>query len=176
MSPISLEQAWYRLIRGTPMSADWIEDDIKHLEAKQDADHKATDAAEKQQQAEVAKASHAAAQIPAIFEQLFQAVEADVKRFNSKFPDQGQKHLNPPQHIGGDQFRVERKYSPEFWLNVTREESRFGFIRLVSSRQEELPGYITVSRDLKLVLDDKEVSVEEASRELLRPALASLYS
>jgi hypothetical protein len=157
------------------MSADWIEDDIKRLEMKRDADHKAVEVARRKKQLEEAETAHAAAQLPAVFEQLLQAVEADVKLFNSKFPSEGQKHLNPPQRIGGNQFLVERKYEPAFWLNVTREDSRFSFICIVSSRQQP-PGYISVSHDLKLTLDDKEVSVEEASQELLRPALAALYS
>lgn len=118
------------------------------------------------------------------FEKLLAAVEKDVEKFNTHFPEE-QKRLRPPERIGDTGFQVLRQHCPAFILNVTLDKHdpvihydvRHPINNTVHGQLYSTAGFynLRLEKDgIKLLKSGEIMPFEEASRELLLPAIESL--
>jgi hypothetical protein len=161
--------------------SDWIDETIRRLEEAQEALRRTAEARQAQAAGDAAANAVFAAQLPAVMERLIQAIEADIRKFNTKFPKQGQKWLST-ERIGENGIRVKRDDDPTFSLDVNLDKTgpAIYYRRMTPANANVVKqddGYFFVSdiNSFKLVYQGKDITFEAASEELLKPALISLY-
>jgi len=155
---------------------DWIEDAAKRLreEKRQREEH---------QDWQRSVRGKLVAKSREVFSALLAVVENDVERFNTHFPE-AETRLQKLERLGTMGFQVRRAYSPSFRLRVTFDAEapliKYEVIRanVVDGQSYATAGtfnfHLQDSGDVCLLKLGVPITCEEASRELLVPALEGL--
>ena len=123
---------------------------------------------------ETARQNALSASGPVALQKLIEAVERDIALFNEEFPHP-QKRLNGIERMGDHAFQVVRQYQPEYILQVRLDGERIGFQVLAKGKTE---GSYRIglgpNSEIQLLRQSNAISFEDASKELIAPALLGL--
>jgi hypothetical protein len=107
---------------------------------------------------------------PTALQKLSEAVEKDILEFNEVFSKTEQR-LKPLERIGDNEFQVVRQYEPPYVLHVELHGASLNYS--IQAKSKGTGGYgIYVDDHGNTQLAD--ISFEEASKELISPALVGL--
>jgi hypothetical protein len=171
--------SWYSSIRDTPYVPGWIEDAARKLKEEEE---KRQQILQRKQQVEK---ETVLARGRELFELFLSTVEQDVETFNEHFPE-NERRLQKLERVDDSAFTVRRRYTPSYTLSVKFDALVPSIIyeidrpNMVDGQIYSQPGgfgfRLQTDGTVSLVNGTDSISVEEASREVLLPALEGFVS
>jgi len=170
---------WYSSIREAPYIPDWIEEAAKRLKEEEE---KRQQILKKKQQFE---RETVLAHSREVFDLFLSTVERDIGKFNEHFPED-ERRLQKLDRVDDSTFTVRRRYTPSYTLavkfnplvpNITYEIDRPNVLDgQIYSQPGDFGFRLLTNGDVSLVNGADSITLEEASREVLLPALEGFAS
>jgi len=170
----NIDAAWFRALSGRPYVSTWIKDaaaKVREERGRREANQRL---AETVNQTSFANA-------PAVFNQLMHQVRKDVEEINKEFPALEQKL--DFETVGDAVFTVIRRRGRTFFLKASLNQSEHAIVceSDLPNMVDEQPYRVTDVFNWKLtdggaaiLHHNKTITYEEASQQLLQPALEGL--